>query len=206
MAQDIGEKAYLSHTAQEIDDAIDALPTKAAVADLTAEVTAREKTDAALAGQIDGGAKNLLQTASSSGTRFVNVPIVLEPGTYHIYFGEISSTDTDAQTCQCAAFASDNSDASNYLQLQRVNGVNGILTVTKATSYVRLYASNTYANSAGDTITFSDAMLCKEDDWAISQKYVPYCPTMPELYQMILDLGGGNRSMSAAPTEQEEQR
>ena len=93
----------------------------------------------------------------------MNIPVVLQPGVYHIYFGEITSTDTDAQTCQFAAFASDNSDASNYLQLQRVNGVNGVLTVTKTTSYVRLYASNTYANSTGDTVTFSDAMLCTED-------------------------------------------
>ena len=170
---------------------------------IDSEEAARQEADTvittAVAKIIDTGAKNLLQTASSSGTRFVNVPVVLEPGTYRVYFGEISSTDTDAQTCQCAAFASDNSDASSYLQLQRVNGVNGILTVTKATSYVRLYASNTYANSAGDTITFSDAMLCKEDDWAISQKYVPYCPTMPELYQMILALQSGGTRSAAQP-------
>ena len=57
MAQDIGESAYLAHDAQDIDDVIDAMPTKAAAADLAAEVTAREKTDAALTGQIDTGAK-----------------------------------------------------------------------------------------------------------------------------------------------------
>lgn len=139
----------------------------------------------AVAKIIDTGAKNMMQTASSSGTRFVNVPIVLEPGVYHVYFGGISSNDTDAQTCQFAAFASDNSDASNYLQLQRVNGVNGILTVSKTTSYVRLYASNSYANSAGDTITFSEGMICNENDWSISQKYVPYCPTLADLYAMV---------------------
>lgn len=139
--------------------------------------------DGVLEDLINTGAKNLLQTNASSGTRFVNIPVVLQPGVYHIYFGEITSTDTDAQTCQFAAFASDNSDASNYLQLQRVNGVNGVLTVTKTTSYVRLYASNTYANSTGDTVTFSDAMLCTEDAWKLSQDYIPYCPTLQEVYE-----------------------
>jgi hypothetical protein len=62
-----------------------------------------------------------------------------------------------------------------------------------------------YAGYTADNVVFKP-MICKAADYLVSPEYVPYCPTMPELYQMILDLGGGNRSMSAAPTEQEEQR
>ena len=207
MATDIGEKTYLSHTSQELDDGLDAIPFKALQADLAAEVTAREKTDAALQVQIDSGAKNLVNATSGSGTRFVNIPVVLQPGTYHILFSDITSTDTDATKCQCAAFDSGNADVSNYLQLGRGSAIDGTLTVTATTAYIRLYASNSYGNSAGDTVDFTDCMICTEADWNISQKYVPYCPTMAELYQMILDLGGGTRSMNAATTEeQEEQR
>lgn len=168
------------YTKTEVDDIVTRIDSD--ITDVENDVSDLHTTVAKI---INTGAKNLLQISSSSGTRFVNIPIVLEPGVYHVYFGEISSTDTDAQTCQFAAFASDNSDASNYLQLQRVNGVNGVLTVTKTTSYVRLYASNSYANSAGDTVTFSNAMICTELDWELSPTYAPYCPTLYELYQMV---------------------
>ena len=73
---------------------------------------------------------------------------------------------------------------------------------------MRLYASDSYAHSEGDVVSFVDGMVCKEAEWEISQTYVPYCPTMAELYQMILDLGGGSRAAAVqlAPAGEEEQR
>lgn len=173
MWQNVYTKAEVDNVVARIDDDI---------ADVENNVSDLSTTVAKI---IDTGAKNLCKTESGTGTRFVNIPIVLQPGVYHVYFGGISSNDTDAQTCQFAAFASDNTDASNYLQLQRINGVNGVLTVTKVTSYVRLYASNSYGNSAGDTVSFSNSMICTELDWNISPNYTPYCPTLYELYQMV---------------------
>ena len=207
MSQDIGEKAYLSHTAQEIDDAIDALPTKADAADLTAEVTAREKTDAALAVQIDTGAKNRLTINSGSNTlptRWINIPASVEAGKYRVYFGNLMSDDTDAETCQACFLDSSNQQVSNWMSFSRSAAVSASATLTAAATTLRLYASDSYAHSEGDVVSFVDGMVCKEEEWEISQKYIQYCPTMAELYQMILDLGGGNRSMT--PTEQEEQR
>lgn len=32
-------------------------------------------------------------------------------------------------------------------------------------------------------------MICKQEDWAISHSFAPYCPTIYELYQMILSDG-----------------
>ena len=40
-------------------------------------------------------------------------------------------------------------------------------------------------------------MICTAADWAVSQKYVPYCPTMAEMYEMILALQNGTRSAPA---------
>lgn len=134
---------------------------------------------------IDTGAKNLVNAESGSGTRFVNIPIVLQPGVYHVFFSFIASTDTDAATCQCAAFDSGNADASNYLQLGRGSDIGGVLTVAATTAYLRLYASSNYAGGAGDTVTFSDLMICTESDWKISQAFVPYCPTLAELYALV---------------------
>ena len=59
-------------------------------------------------------------------------------------------------------------------------------------------------NSAGDTVTFTNAMLCAADDWAISQRYVPYCPSMPELYQMIQNIQSGRTRAAAVQAETED--
>ena len=207
MSQDIGDKAYLSHTAQEIDDAIDALPTKAAAADLTAEVTAREQLQAAVTGLIDSGAKNILPVNSGSNSTWLNLSATAKSGDYILYIGHLESTDTDSETCQIAFLDSGGNTVGAYKQMARGDGVYTAITLTSDNlATVRIYSSDSYAHSSGDTVSFTEAMLCTAEDWAISQKYVPYCPTLPELYQMVLDLGGGNRSMSAAPTEQEEQR
>lgn len=58
-----------------------------------------------------------------------------------------------------------------------------------------------YDATAG--LTFKP-MICTAADWAISQAYAQYCPTLPELYAMIQALGGGNRSVQAAPAGEEE--
>ena len=204
MAQDIGESAYLAHDAQDIDDVIDAMPTKAAAADLAAEVTAREKLQAALTGQIDSGAKNRLTINSGSSTpptRWINIPVSVEAGKYRVYFGTLASDDTDAEKCQACFLDSSNAQVSNWLSFERGSAVSAAETLTSTATTLRLYASDSYAHSEGDTVTFTDGMVCAESDWAISQKYVPYCPTMPELYQMILDLGGGNRSMNSTSAQ-----
>lgn len=53
MAEIQGEEIYLTHSGQEIDDAVDAVAGKADAADLTAEVTAREAADTALQTALD---------------------------------------------------------------------------------------------------------------------------------------------------------
>ena len=168
------------YTKSEIDGIVQGID-----ADITAAENDIEVLQDVSGRLIDTGAKNLVDAATGSGTRFVNVPIVLQPGTYHIFFGSISSTDTDSATCQCAAFDSGNADASNYLQLGRGSDIDGVLTVTATTAYVRLYAASNYAGGAGDTVTFSDMMICTENDWSISPRYVPYCPTLAELYALV---------------------
>lgn len=58
---------------------------------------------------------------------------------------------------------------------------------------------------AGQTISQTvQPMICTAADWAVSQKFVPYCPSMAEMYEMIQALQSGTRSapalaMSAEP-------
>lgn len=53
MAEIQGEEIYLTHSGQEIDDAVDAVADKADATDLAAEVTAREAADTALQTAVD---------------------------------------------------------------------------------------------------------------------------------------------------------
>lgn len=64
-------------------------------------------------------------------------------------------------------------------------------------------ASHTYSisvdvrsgtNASG--LTFKP-MICTAADFAVSQKFVPYCPSMAEMYEMILALQNGTRSAPA---------
>ena len=222
MSQDIGEKAYLSHTAQEIDDAIDALPTKAAAADLTAEVTAREKLQAAVTDMIDSGAKNRLQitaenkthnditftvnndgTVTANGTASANAYIVLNAvaSTSELFDGTYVLTGCPAGGVRDVSYAL-YAALSSYSKYDLGEGVE--LTAPQVSGNISFVAI-VYSGFTADNLVFKP-MVCKGTEKAITPEFEPYCPTLPEIYQMILDLGGGNRSMSAAHTEEEEQR
>lgn len=141
-----------------------------------------------LSNQLDSGAKNKCPVNSGSNTlptRWFQIPIVLPAGVYKLKIGTLASDDTNANTCQFACFDSGNNIASNYLYLERGTNVVGTLTVTSETAYCRLYPSDSYAHSENDTVTATDIMICDYDEYAISDKYVPYCPTLYELYQMV---------------------
>lgn len=159
----------------------------------------------AVAEQIDTGAKNRLTIGSGSSTpptRWINIPVSVGSGNFRVSFGTLSSDDTDSDKCQACFLDASNTQVSNWLTFTRGTDVSAAAALTGAATTFRLYPSDSYAHSEGDTVTFTDGMVCAESDWAISQKYVPYCPTMAELYQMILDLGGGNRSMQVEPEQE----
>ena len=153
------------------------------------EIYAEQSKDtAALTNLINTGSKNLMPTPDGQSvppTRWINVPIVLQPGTYRVFFGDLQSDDTDDTRCQ-AAFLAGATQVSNWLTFDRgTNVYSGVCTITEETGIFRLYPSTSYASSAGDTVTFTNCMICKESDWQISQTYVPYCPTLPEIYALI---------------------
>lgn len=160
--------------------------TRAEIGTMIARIDATEAEDrAALVQLVDRGAKNLVDAGSGTGTRFINIPITLQPGDYYVKFNNITSTDTDASVCQFGAFAEDNSEASNLIRLTRGDDTGGAFTVTQQTSYVRLYASSSYAGGARDTVNFTGCMICTAADYDISPAYVPYAPTNRDLYELI---------------------
>lgn len=228
MATDVGEKTYLSHSSQELDDGLDAIPFKALQADLSAEISAREKLQDATVSLIDKGAKNLLQLTGENITGY----------------GVSCVFDAEAGTITLDGVNSDKKCTGSF-NVQVADPVNMALTEGKAYHFmcdgtsddtygIYIYKSGATPMSQWDCFTNTDAewnpawstsngfrlfvrsgtvvdnvvlrpMICTAEDWALSEQVVPFCPSLPELYQMILALGGGNRSMSAAPTEEQEE-
>lgn len=155
-----------------------------------------------LAALVDGGGKNRATVNDTSGTRNVVIPVNLPAGKYIISFGEIASTDTDASVCRLAlADATDNAVWTGGTTRGEDKSISVTLEAAAARLYV--YASDNYSHSGGDTVTVTNLMICTKAEWDISQEFVPYCPTMPELYAMIQALGGGNRSISESDGEEE---
>ena len=187
-----------------------ALATKAAAADLTVETAERETADAkqaaALVYLIDSGAKNMMPTkdgTNPSGQTWFRQDITLTPGDYVVFFGKYTTTDTDDTECRIAFFDSAGNAAASYQYVNvgsehSVTNTHVNVTLTTTCTNARFYPAKTVSTSTGDTLTFEDCMICSKAAWDISQEFVPYCPTIPELYAMILAQTAGTRSAALA--------
>lgn len=121
---------------------------------------------------VDNGAKNKINIQSGSYTTSTQTDVTLSVGNYELYFGELTSDDTDSTKCQVLL----RSGETNIVELKLERGTNIIYSITlnSTVDNVVIRASNTYANSVGDTLTVSNVMICTLSDWNISQSYVPY--------------------------------
>lgn len=216
MAIDSGEKTYLSHTAQQVDDAIDAVATKANASDLTAETTARQNADAkhlsALQGLIDGGAKNRLPYTLASlksmniAGEWISNNVYYRRGIYYTVNSDLtitatgtndatgdswldiygSGTTSDFVGMVCSGCPEGGASDKYGIQCGNNNWDYG-------TSDGRVCVQGPIAiviRSGQGTSTglLFKPMICTVADWNISHEFVPYCPTNAELYQMILAL------------------
>lgn len=225
MATDVGEKTYLSHTSQDIDDGLDAIPLKALQADLSAEISAREKLQDATVPLINKGAKNLLQLTGDNVTGY----------------GVSCVFDAEAGTITLNGVNPDKKCTGSF-NVQVADPVNMALTEGKAYHFmcdgtsndtygIYIYKSGATPVTQWDCFTNTDAdwnpvwstsngfrlfvrsgtvvdnvvlrpMICTAEDWAMTEQFVPFCPSLPELYRMILALGGGTQAQSLAAQAQ----
>ena len=177
------------------------LATKADASDLTAEGTARAAADtkllAALVERIDTQDKNKLSvnsgTTPSSGSGYFvnNLPLVLPAGKYHVTF----KRDTAGQ----ATFVIKDSENNELARWSRASGITTVsedVTLSATSAYISIYV--------GNSVDVSDAMICTDADWQISQAIVPYRPSYQEMYNMILALQSGvNANLRTIPDDPE---
>lgn len=178
----------------------DALTT-AQLAAANSGITAAKLTadEAALAEVVDAGAKNSAQTDSGSATQYAQIKCTVPAGTYKVSISSLSSDDTDATNCQIYFLneSRQNIVSSKGLINRGTGVVSNDITVSSDAGWVWIYASDSLSHSSGDTVSFSGAMCCTKAAWDISHAYVPYCPSMAEMYEMIQALQSGTRSAPA---------
>lgn len=147
--------------------------------------------NAELARLIDSGAKNSIKTNAGTSipeNRFIEIPLSdVKAGAYILYFGHIESTLVDT-TCNVSIRDASNNTVTtpSEFQFSQGDGVYREIRVTADTaSKIRIYSANNFANSLNQSVSFTDAMLCPKSAWDISQTYVPYCPSLQELYDLV---------------------
>ena len=124
-----------------------------------------------------------MQTTLSNGSntlpnRWYDIPVVdVKIGqTYVVNFGLITSTDTNDSRCQ-AIFMTGSTNCSDWMHFTRGSNINRAVMITgNKPDFLRLYPADSYATSEGDTVTWSNLMICTLAAWNVSQKYVPYRP------------------------------
>ena len=140
----------------------------------------------ALIKQVDEGAKNCAKVTSGSETaQWIDFEVNSMPaGDVVLSIGSLTSTDTDASTCQMAIFNSSNQNVISsgvYPLLSRGTNIVWSGTITDTAAKIRVYSSDTAAHGLGDTVTVSNLMVCAKADWAVSRKFVSYTMINAEL-------------------------
>ena len=159
------------------------------------ELTAAEKqNETNISSLYNSGQKNHLSintaTYTASGSnRALKIPVDSISGTIHIYFSEITSTDTDDTTC--AVLLVDSND--NTIQtIQFGRGANKDVSVyvgSTAVASVSIYPASDWTNSANDTVSITNGMICTQEAWgATGGTFEPYAMSNAELTSMLGDI------------------
>jgi len=123
--------------------------------------------------------KNLLSVNDGTATRFIDKIInQIELGKYIVSIGELTSTDVDSSICLCLFTDDYNTPLSNNIHLKRGTNVSATVTINESATKIRIYASNDWNNSDGDTVTASNIMLRPAD--ITDSTYEPYKPSVNE--------------------------
>lgn len=187
------------------------------------------KDDAALAALVDGGAKNICQnnattvskngvtatsnadgsitlSGSNSGGDFLLIYDLYNPSASASFTSNISAP-TDEQTYICPATGNSSvrvqvmeyNSASDYTALAN-SDTDKTFTFSKNYVVFRIYIKSGANFTTNITI---HPMVCAKAAWDISNAYQPYRPSWQELYEMVLALQGGNRSLSVQTAQTE---
>lgn len=137
---------------------------------------------------IDSGVKNHCKTANGSnpsGQSYIELPVSVPAGKWIVSFTSVTSTDTDANWCRGRFHDSSGNGVSSYFSVGRGSAIYAVVTTTGESASIRINPSDTVAHSSGDTITVQGAMVCTPIAYKISPAFVPYAPSLQEMWEAI---------------------
>ena len=129
--------------------------------------------------------KNLIPDISygrpkSDPCPYVDIPIRATAGSYMLSIEDVTSDDTDADTCLVTAF-SNGSIVSDELYLERGSNITAAISLYDSADTIRIYASDTASHSSGDKIYVDHPMLCLRSYYNVDETYAFYTPGNREL-------------------------
>lgn len=133
----------------------------------------------ALIEQVDGGAKNLINVPDKTLSTSASFMSAVE----HTYAaGKYVFTMTTNNGIQLGFYFKNNgSSVGEFVTSYMSGGFRFIIDLQQNADSLNIWANV----PSGNTVAVSDVMLCTAADWDVSHKFVPYCPSMAEMYAMI---------------------
>lgn len=153
---------------------------------------------------IDSGSKNKLKNVATTTTSGEAVFTVNADGTISVYTTDTTAAPRNIQIASTAQNINVNSDdivsgtprTDKDVSMQFGIGASGNIkniepkdgyTTAGATGvlrYITIFVRSGVNIPQSEPLTFKP-MICTATDWRISEEYVPYCPTLAELYAMV---------------------
>jgi len=135
---------------------------------------------------VDSGAKNLVNSTSGSGTRWIDIPVDIPAGEYAVSFATLSTTwEVSANQLQISFMDSNYDIVTDGYTYINYTTKNGVYKLNDTCKIIRLYASPT--SVSGKVVTYTNMMICTKAAWDVSQKFVPYRPTYAETVAQVAE-------------------
>ena len=112
---------------------------------------------------------------------YVDIPIrATAGGAYMLSIEDVTSDDTDADTCLVAIFGN-GSIVSEEVYLERGSDITAVISLPSSADTMRIYASDTASHSSGDKVYVYRPMLCPKSYYDVDETYAFYTPGNREL-------------------------
>lgn len=152
----------------------------------------------------NNGVKNLATINNFSHTGYnKDVPVDGSlTGNVTVYIGNIISTDTDANQCAVLFIYTDDTSSPIHLVNRGTASSFSANLEAKVLKSVRIYSSDNYVHSSGDTVTVTNLMVCPKSLYDADSTYEPYAlpntKITPELIELV-DSGAKNELELVTP-------
>ena len=121
---------------------------------------------------------------ATSDTRYINIPTKGITGNITLSFGTLTTTHSGANLAITLKDASNNTIASTAIN--PINTLHIAVTADTEVRNINIYPAGDWGSTTvGDTLTFSDFMVCTTTEYTADSNYTPYAPSNAELYAMI---------------------